>query len=184
MWSIEPHHLWHAHVAASSSGGVEPVLVALIGVAGLLVGAIASGVVQAILAALDRRRRARSAARLLYMRLHEAAQAIEELRVRRDWHKMITDWDSFGAAWDKYSEALAHTLKTKDFEAVSSAFSGIASLARARATDQAKSPPAPFTVPNDQLVLWAANAAVARDIVYGVSFTAWEKWRGKDSVTD
>jgi hypothetical protein len=182
MWSLEPRHLWHAHAVAQVSHGIEPAIVALIGVGGVILGAIVSGTIQAAVARFDRRLDARSAARLLYMRLHEGAQAIEELRPRRDWAKMITDWDSFGVAWDKHSEALARVLNTKDFEVVSAAFSGIASLTQARDKDAEKPPPAPFIVPDDQLALWAANAAAARDIAHRASFTHWEKWLGKDSI--
>jgi len=151
-------------------------------VGSVILGALVSGGVQAALARFDRRLDARSSARLLYMRLHEAHLAIEELRPRRDWDKMITDWGSFGVAWDKHSESLARALKTKDFETVSAAFSGLASLARAKDRDAQRTPPPPFGVPDENLALWAANAEVARQIVYGASFTRWEKWRGEDSA--
>jgi hypothetical protein len=103
------------------------------GLIGLVVGAVASGGVQSYLARSDRRRSTRRAARLLYMELHSAHTALEDLLKLQDWARMITDWDAYGQAWEKHSEALAGALNTRDFHIVSSAFSCLASVARSRA---------------------------------------------------
>jgi hypothetical protein len=50
----------------------EPVLVAVIGVGGVLVGAADSGLVQALLARAERKRDGRNAARVLSMELYDA----------------------------------------------------------------------------------------------------------------
>jgi hypothetical protein len=151
------------------------------GLIGLVVGAAASGSVQSYLARADRRRDARSAARLLYMQLHGAQGAVEDLLKLQSWDQMITDWDAYGAAWEKHSEALARVLNTTDFHTVSSAFSCIASLARSRAAaTRAKEAPPPsgttptFAVNTTLYIIYRANVEAAKVIVFRVSFTWWE----------
>jgi hypothetical protein len=73
----------------------EPVLVAVIGVGGVLVGAASSGLVQALLARAERKRDGRNAARVMSMELHDAEKAVSDLRELRDWTQMITDWDAY-----------------------------------------------------------------------------------------
>jgi hypothetical protein len=104
------------------------------GLIGLVVGAVASGSVQSYLSRSDRRREGRNAARVLYMQLHEAESAIEELRPRRDWDNMITEWAAFGTTWSQYRESVAHVLNTPRFVLVDSAFAATTTLARARTT--------------------------------------------------
>jgi hypothetical protein len=92
---------------------------------------------------------------------------------------MITDWASFGPVWTDHRSALAHVLRTPDFVAIDSAFSGIASLSRSRARDAAKPPPQPgqppnFDPPDDVLVMYGALAEGAKRIVLNAAFRRWE----------
>jgi hypothetical protein len=142
--------------------------------AGLVVGAVASGGVQSYLARSDRRRDMRSAARLLYMELHNSHEALEDLLRLQDWDRMITDWDSYGRAWEKHSEALAGALDTRDFHVVSAAFASMASVAASRAMAMK---PGAVGIPSDRFMGYRANVEAARKIVFDVSFTRWETWR-------
>src|SRR5271165_2433431 len=149
-------------------------------VGGVIVGAVASGGVQAYLSRSDRRREGRNSALALYMKLHEAETAIEELRPRRDWSNMITDWSSFAPVWAEYRGGLAQVLRTPDFVLVDSAFAGIASLSRSRERDNAEPPPAPgqppnFHPPDFVLEQYGALAQGAKLIVLNASFRWWEK---------
>jgi hypothetical protein len=95
---------------------------AIAGLVGVGVGAVATGGIQAAAAWFDRRLTARSSARLVYMQLHDAQAAIEDLRERRSWENMITDWERYGNEWAKHSVPLARTLKTNKFLNVASAW--------------------------------------------------------------
>lgn len=88
---------------------------ALLGLLGVIADAILTGGVQAAIAWFDRRRSARTSARLLYMELHTAGEAIEELYNRRSWELMVIDWRVFVAMWEKHREALASVLKPQAF---------------------------------------------------------------------
>lgn len=103
---------------------------AIIGFLGVIAGGVVTGGVQAVTGYFDRRLSSRSAARLLYMNLYAAGYAIQDLEQAQAWLPTVTDWDAFGVAWDRHSEALSRRLGTKDFIAVSSAFSVISLLAR------------------------------------------------------
>jgi hypothetical protein len=107
-------------------------------------GAASSGSVQAGLAYADRGRSGRSACRLVFVQLHGAQSAVNDLRELRDWDQMITDWEAYGHAWDKYSDAIVQVLDTDDSATIGSAFECLASLGRgsARASD----------VPSDKLL--------------------------------
>lgn len=145
---------------------------------GLIVGAVASGGVQATLAQWDRNRDARSAARLLYLHLHEAHKAVREIRKYRDWDRMITDWDTYGRAWDTHAEKLARVLDTGTFMAVASAFASLASLARshAKSAEETVPPGTPrnFSVSDDQLTLYEFLVEAAGDMILNASRTRGE----------
>jgi hypothetical protein len=85
---------------------------------GVVVGAVASGAVQAALARAERRRDGRNAARVLYMQLHDAEKAVSDLRALRDWAEMITDWDAYAETWAQYRDPLASVLNTNAFAKV------------------------------------------------------------------
>jgi hypothetical protein len=149
------------------------------GLIGLVVGAVASGSVQSYLSRSDRRREGRNAARVLYIQLHEAESAIEELRPRRDWDNMITEWAAFGTTWSQYRESVAHVLNTPRFVQVDSAFAATTTLSRARTRDLSKSAPPPGQPPSfdpSDLVLqnYAQIIQGAKRIVLKVSFRWWE----------
>jgi hypothetical protein len=148
-------------------------------VAGVVVGALASGSVQSYLARADRRRDARSAARLLYMQLHGARKAVDDLRPRRDWGRMITNWNAYGVAWERYSESLAHTLNTTSFHMVSAAFECIASLALARDRDMdptSQGAQLKFDPTDGLLAMYIDTIDAAKQILLRHSFRWWEHW--------
>lgn len=158
----------------------EPALVAVIGVGGILVGAVGSGAVGATVARFDRRRAGRDAARVLAMELHEAEHAIGELRPLRDWSKMITDWDRFEPAWQQYRDRLTHVLTTDEFGKVDSAFACMRVLSRAAKRDLAKPPPAagqpPHFDPSEQILAnFFEVVQRAKWIVLATSY----RWREK-----
>jgi hypothetical protein len=153
---------------------------ALVGLIGVIAGALVSGGVQSAVSRVDRARDARSAARLLYMQLHEAQQAIEDLQDRQNWFEMITDWTSFGAAWERHCEALARVLRTVDFMYVSSAFACLASLGRAR--DRDLNTATGWSVPEGTLELYRANVQAAKRPILEAAFTRREKRKGEDKT--
>jgi hypothetical protein len=148
----------------------------------VLVGAVGSGAAQATAARFDRRRAGRDAARVLATELHEAEYAIGELRPRRDWSQMITDWDGFEAAWRQYRDQLTHVLSTAEFAAVDSAFASMRTLSRAAKRDLAKPPPAagqpPHFDPSDEiLVRYFEVVQRAKWIMLETSF----RWREREA---
>ena len=158
----------------------ETALVAVIGVGGLVVGAIGSGAVQATVARFDRRRSGRDAARVLAMELHEAEHAIGELRPLRDWNRIITDWDRFEAAWQQYRDRLTHVVTTDEFGKVDSAFACMRVLSRAAKRDLAKPPPAPgqrphFDPSDEILAKFFQVVQRAKWIVLETSYRWWEQ---------
>jgi hypothetical protein len=159
---------------------------ALIGLIGVVAGAMVTGGVQGAGAWFDRRLSARSSARLLYMQLRGAEYALVELAQRRSWEQMITDWTSFGVAWERHSEALARVLATEHFVTVSSAFTCLANIARGRTWDaehpELREPGTDFSVPENVLKDYAATVRVARRAVLEAAFTRSEKRRGAHLV--
>jgi len=158
-------------------------------VGGVIVGALASGSVQSYLSRSDRRRDGRHAARVLYMEMYEAEATIRELRARRDWRAMITDWDSFGSAWSQYRDQVTHVLNTKSFAYVDSGFASMASLSRARQRDLAEPLPAPgapprFDPPDDILGIYLHTAQRAKRIVLKASLRWWEIWARRKALAE
>src|SRR5580693_4886794 len=95
---------WHAHGLMEVSHGIEPVVVALIGVRSAILGVLASGVVQATLAQLDRKRDARNAARLLCMKLHSADMALKALEDHGAWVPPALDFGRYMTAWEQRAD--------------------------------------------------------------------------------
>jgi|HubBroStandDraft_1064217.scaffolds.fasta_scaffold119897_1 hypothetical protein len=157
---------------------------AIAGLVGVGVGAVATGGIQAAAAWFDRRLTARSSARLVYMQLHDAQAAIEDLRERRSWENMITDWERYGNEWAKHSVPLARTLKTNKFLNVASAFHCMASLAQARIKDEAdpitEGQPSNFNPPTDRLDMYLLQVTVAKRPTLEAAYTWWEKRKGED----
>ncbi len=159
---------------------------ALIAVGGVVFGAVASGGVQSYVAGADRRRGARAAARLLYMNLHAAHNAVGDLREVRDWRTLITDWKVFGVVWDRHSENLAQALDTTSFQVVAAAFGCLASLTLARDLDLG----VPWNVapgfdPTDKLLaLYVANIDAARTGLLKSSFRWWERRKRDRAVAN
>jgi hypothetical protein len=153
----------------------EPALIAVIGVGGVLVGALASGSVQATLARAERRRYGRNAARVLYMQLHDAEKAVNDLRELRDWAQMITDWDAYSETWAQYRDPLASVLNTRDFAKVAAAFGCLASLSRSHKRDARQLGGTPGFDPTDEyLALCLKTVQDAKRIALGASFRWWE----------
>jgi hypothetical protein len=151
----------------------DETVVALIGVGGVVVGAVGSGGVQAYLARADRRRAGRIAARLLYMQLVGAVAAIEDLRRLRNWDELITDWEAYGSVWDRHSEKLTAVLSTKKSAQVSSAFECLASLTKARAR-AARHPAQPIDPSDSLLASYLESVKVAERVTLDASFPWWE----------
>ena len=146
---------------------------------GAVLGAVASGSVQASLARGDRRRAGRTAARLLYLQLHGAHWAIEDLRERRDWNKMIIQWDEYGLAWERHGDALVQVLSANKAAYVTTAFECLASLARGRVSDLAQGIPTvgepwKFSPEDSLLIKYVKAAETAKLITLRASFRVWE----------
>jgi hypothetical protein len=161
---------------------------ALIGLIGVIAGALLTGGIQAVVGRNDRRLAARASARLLGMHLDEAREGIVVLHDTSRWDP-VTDWQGFATAWRDNSAALARTLGTVDFLVVARAFANITSLARARATQieeremvfkgTLRSSPTripPFEVLDDFL----ATNHLAHETLLAASFTRRERRRGDD----
>jgi hypothetical protein len=110
---------------------------AIAGLIGVGVGAVVSGGFQATSASLDRRRVARSSARLIFLQLHDAQAAVEDLRACMSWDSMITEWQAYGLAWEQHAAQIALVLRANECLNIASAFHCLASLARSRAKDAA-----------------------------------------------
>ncbi len=149
-----------------------------IGIGGVVVGAVASGAVQAFLARGDRARSGRTAARLLYLQLHGAHWAIEDLRERRDWSKMITNWEAYAVAWERHGDALVQVLSANKAAHVTTAFECLVSLANSRASDIDATVPQPgvpgqFGPSDELLAMYVKAAEVAKLITLRASFHWW-----------
>jgi hypothetical protein len=150
-----------------------------IALSGIVVGAVASGGIQAAFARSTRQREGRTAARLLYQQLHSAHWAIEDLRERRDWSLMITDWTVYGAAWERHGLALMQFLATRSAARVATAFECLGTVARTRVRDELEPPSGPGQPPNfdpgDVLLADYADAVErAKMIALRASFRWWE----------
>jgi hypothetical protein len=156
---------------------IDETTAAIIGVAGALVGVILSGIVQRLLARLDRRIEARSAARILSMRLVNARTGISDLIAYKSWDALITDWKSFGKAWDKNNAALARVLGTDQFLKVAATFESIESLAQSRKLAETHAAVFP---PDDRLEGYLHDAEVANLLVLKAAYTVTEKLTLRD----
>jgi len=158
-------------------------------IGGVVVGAIASGSVQATLAQSERRRTARAAARILLIELHGAESSIKDLRQLRDWHDMITNWSGYEVAWTAHREQLALALNTIDFTRVSTAFGCLATLARARARDQYQDENDPdahgkraFDPSDETLARYEKAVDKARLVTLSASFRWWELFQRRRAL--
>jgi hypothetical protein len=161
----------------------EPLLVALVGVGGVVAGAIGSGIVQAYLAHLDRRRAARGAARLLFVTLLEARIAMEAVRDLQGWQPASLDWEQYGRVWAEHRKAIARSLNTIDVLAASAAFSNIARIALIR-EDHRDPLPAGARAwdigPTIRIInRYLPIIAKAEDVIWDAGFTWLEKRREK-----
>jgi hypothetical protein len=189
----------------------EPALVAVIGVGGVIIGAVGGGVVQALLARGERRRSGRAAAVVLYIELHDAEKAISDLCELRAWGEMITDWDAYAAIWALYRDRLASVLSTSRFAKVAAAFGCLASLKRSRQRDTQNSSPQPLGAPyaqagrlhghlrrsrqaeprkppfdpsDEYLALYLKTVQGAKRVVLKASSCWWEVRRRKDALAE
>jgi hypothetical protein len=155
---------------------------ALVGFLGVVAGGFLGGGMQWAIARLDRRLAARTSARLLFMSLSAARDAMRGT-VELGWNPVV-DWDSFNAAWVENSRDLARVLGTHDFLIVSSTFTGIAQIGQIRAHDLRDSPPganaALSTNGAEQIAVYNAHVQRALQIVLGASFSRREKRRRQD----
>jgi hypothetical protein len=151
------------------------------GLIGLVVGALASGGVQAALAWSDRDRDARSAARLLYMKLDSADVALKALEDHHAWVPVGLDFRQYTAAWEKRSDALSRVLKSADAIAVDKAFGLLDAVAMKKAEDEAAAKSGeepPFTFPLDVLDAYRLQVQAAASIVRLAAYTKREIRRG------
>jgi hypothetical protein len=152
---------------------------------GLIVGALASGTAQFVLARLDRNRDARAAARLLYMKLHSADAALRALQIEEAWLPANLDFAQYMVAWEQRSDALSRVLKSKDALDVDAAFSLMDTVAMAKAEDEAtakeSTEPLGFSLLMDVLAIYRREVEAAKVIVYYAAFTKIENWLGKVS---
>lgn len=192
----------------------EPMLVAVIGVGGVIIGAVGGGIVQALLARGERRRAGRAAAVVLYVELHDAETAVSDLRELRAWEEMITDWDAYAATWALYRDRLSSVLRTSRFAKVAIAFGCLVSLKRSHKRDTqkplpqpggtpyAKSVPAyrrlaslrrsgkgetqqpPFDPTDQHLAVYLKTVQGAKRIVLKASFRWWEMRRRKKALAE
>jgi hypothetical protein len=149
---------------------------AVIGLLGVIAGAIVTGGVQLLVAWFDRRRASRAAARLLYMQLWWAHNAIDGLLTDNAWNPHI-DWGRFISAWVELRAGLARVLKTANFMRASAAFTAIEQLSLCRADDMAQ-PGAPSLSPTtlDLARIYDSHVQRAKVVLNQASFGWWE-WR-------
>jgi hypothetical protein len=164
----------------------EPALVAVIGVGGIIVGAVGSGAVQTLIARSERKRHGRNAARQLYIQLHDAERAVSDLRGCRDWAQMITDWEAYAVSWARYSDPLSAVLSTSRFTTVTSAFACLASLGRSR-KHQAPQPmppmPSPVSIKDQLLGVYLQTIQRAKRMMIEASFRWWEVRAREEALT-
>jgi hypothetical protein len=149
---------------------------AVIGFLGVIAGAIVTGGIQLVVAWLDRRRASRTAARLLYMQLWWAHNAIDGLLTDNAWNPHI-DWHRFTSAWAEHRADLARMLKTKNFMIASAAFTALEQLSLCREEDMAR-PEAPSLSPTalDLTRIYDSHVQGAKVVLNRASFGWWE-WR-------
>lgn len=159
----------------------EPTLIAVIGLAGVVVGAVGSGVVQALLARLDRNRDARAAARLLWMKLHSADAALRSLQIEEAWLPANLDFAQYMKAWEQRADALSRVLKSRSTLSVDAAFALLDAVAMKKAEDEAtaeaQGTPVGFTLPMEVVAGYRETVEAATTIVHYAAFTKIEKWR-------
>jgi hypothetical protein len=159
---------------------------ALTALAGVIAGSIVTGGVQSAIASFDRRRSSRIAARLLYMQLWWAKNAVNGLSAELAWNSRI-DWERFVSSWIEHRVRLAQRLGTPDFLAVSTAFTCVEQLALFKSDDLANlaaSPSAPALGPNVLGFAAKYDPYIRRAMVIlnRASWGWWEWWRKRDSA--
>jgi hypothetical protein len=157
---------------------------ALAGFLGIIAGGLLTGAIQTATSWIDRRRGGRVAARLLYMHLWWARDAVAAAYTEKYWNPDI-GWDLFAATWQEQREPLAVVMNTPHFLAVASAFNAIDQLALIRNNDiksghehdvPSGSPqPSVFTASPDYRTGYEANLHYAMLVVHTASFTWYER---------
>jgi hypothetical protein len=160
---------------------------ALVGLLGVIAGAMVTGGVQASLGWFDRRRSARSSARLLYMELNVAGEGVEFLREAKSWSQIIIDFRDIDRTWRAHRGRLAHIVGTDEFLKVAAAFSSIAALAQSKENAEKDAPPglagAPeHRVPEGIRAGYSGHVEAARVVLAEAAYTWTEKWLGKASL--
>jgi hypothetical protein len=160
---------------------------ALAGLLGVIAGAMVTGGVQASLSWLERRREARSSARLLYMELNVAGEGVEFLHEAENWSRISVDFRDIDRTWRAHRERLAHIVGTDDFLKVAAAFSSIAALAQSREKAEQHAPPglagAPkHRVPEGIRAGYSGHVEAARVVLAEAAYTWTEKRLGKASL--
>lgn len=170
---------------------MELLSTAVIGLLGVLAGAAVTGGVQSATAYFDRRRAARSSARMLTMHLHQARAALKGIKEARDWDGARLDWNVFSALWEQHSVSLATALGTAEFLMVAGAFAGLDSFAGIRTTDLGarvphRTNPRPttprltarrFSPSEEALAALDEGVTQAALVVLAASWTLWERLR-------
>jgi hypothetical protein len=152
---------------------------AVVGLLGVVAGAIVTGGVQLTIARFDRRRASRTAARLLYMQLWWAHNAMDRILENDAWDPRV-EWGRFIDAWIEYRADLAQKLTTKHFLIVSAALTGIEQIGLCRADDLAQ--PTPDGTPSfsaavpDLVRIYNPYVQRAKVVLNRASFGWWE-WR-------
>lgn len=150
------------------------------GFLGVIAGAILATGTQAVIALLDRKRQARTAARLLLSTVVEGIAAIEAAYDGEEFVPFGFDWDEIGAAWTEHREALASALNTAAFLEVAIAFIWIAHLTRIRSDFLGIAPGPPHEKSDFSAVAKAiedhrAEILRARDVLFWAALTPAER---------
>jgi hypothetical protein len=140
----------------------EPAVVALIGVAGLMVGAI--------------------------MKLHGAEMALKAIHESKAWEPAGLDLAQYMTAWEQRSDALSRVLGSKDALDVDAAFSLLDAMAMNKAENQAEvartGGPLVFTFPLDTLPMYWRHVQAAKIIIHRAAFTKREERKGDIPALD
>jgi hypothetical protein len=107
-------------------------MVALIGFAGVVAGALVTGGVQWISAVSDRRLASRSSARQLIVLALRARAAVEGLAITKDWRGTDPEWEVFDRRWEEHGPNLARTVTTADFVVLAHFFQMVSKLGGVR----------------------------------------------------
>jgi hypothetical protein len=148
---------------------------ATIGLLGVGVGALLAGGLQQIAAWLDRRRMARTAARVLHASLTGPGVSLSHVRNEGQWFNFRPLGPALDA-WAVHQRDVAHGLRAWQWHAIAGAFDALAYMEELRAgAAETKAPEKAWALVEDHLDEDLVRIQRALDLLWGLGASPWDR---------